>query len=358
MKIPSFYHKKPIFGLDIGSESIKMMQLERKPKKSFVKAFGMISSSSKLIKEGVIVEPAKAAEMVDQLLSSNLHGQLTTNRVAMCVPAGHVFTRVLNLPSLSKNEMRDAVRLEVEQSIPMSTKDIYYHFEATPTADGSQQLIRLEAVPKKIIDSYVEMCDQLGLFLVLIQTNIRADAQLCREYEQVDSSKPYIIIDIGSETIDVGLLDSTLRVTGTVEYGGNSLTKAIASKLKLDQAKAQFIKVNRGLGPHPQQKEVLEAVKPILDEVENEVRRLVRFYSERINKDASISQVLVVGGGANMPGLAEYLTNAMHATVRISSPWISNISFGKLIPPNKTDLPRFLSCAGLALSTESEVTRI
>lgn len=64
----------------------------------------------------------------------------------------------------------------------------------------------------------------------LVQTNIGADAQLCMLYENMATDSPYIIVDVGGDSIDVGILDKTLRVTGTVEEGGNSLTDAIAKK--------------------------------------------------------------------------------------------------------------------------------
>jgi type IV pilus assembly protein PilM len=80
-----------------------------------------------------------------------------------------------------------------------------------------------------------------------------------------------------------------------------------------------------------------------------------RFYQERVHEGGEISQILIVGGGANMPGLGDYLTDAIHVPSRVSSPWNSRVHFGKLEPPEFADLPRFLTCAGLALAREEDV---
>lgn len=355
MKTPLFYHRRPVFGLDIGSQTVKFMQLEKKSNHSLVKAYGSIATDQKIMKSGVITDIPKAAELVDTMLSKNLKGHLSTNRVVMSIPVSHVFTRVLTLPHMSKKELQSAVQLEVEQSVPLATKDLYYDYELTDNGDEDANLVRMVAAPRDIVNSYVDVCDMLGLDLSLVQTNIKADAQLCMEYENLTSDNPYIIMDVGGDSIDVGILDRTLRVTGTVDEGGNSLTQAIAQTLKLSPAKANEIKVNQGIGAGTHQKKVKSAVAPILDNVISEIRRMVRFYNERVKEGSEITQIVIVGGGANMPGLGDYLTDATHIPTTVSSPWGKRISFGKLEPPARVDLPRFLTCAGLALVQDNEV---
>lgn len=354
MKTNLFYHKKPLFGLDIGSQTVKVMQLEDHKSHTVVKAYGSVDSDARIMKDGVVTDSVKAAQLVDNLLASGIHGSLSTNRVAMSVPVSRVFTRVLNLPVMSKKELDSAIQLEVEQAVPISSKDLYFDYETTEIEDSQDTLVRMVAVPKVIIDSYAAVCDLLGLDLSLIQTNIRADAQLCIKYENLGSDSPYVIVDVGGNSIDIGILDRTLRVTGTVDEGGNSLTDAIAKKLHVSAGKAHSIKISHGLNAGMRQEKIRSAVHPILDKVVTEINQIGRFYKERINEGADISQILIVGGGANMPGLSGYLTNATRIPTRVSAPWSKYIQFGNLEPPELADLPRFLTCAGLALAHDEE----
>jgi type IV pilus assembly protein PilM len=355
MKAPLFFHKKPLFGLDIGSQTVKLIQIDAKGNKAQVKAYGFIDTDEKIMKDGVISDVRGAAKLIDQLLAENVIGKLDTNRVAMSVPVSRVYTRVVTLPKMNNKELADAVQLEVEQSVPVPSKNLYFDFETTDIGEPNSQLVRMVAIPKEIVDSYSTVCDLLGLDLALIQTNIRADAQLCMRYEDLESNNPYIILDVGGNAIDIGVIDTTLRITGTVDEGGNSLTAAIAKNLKISEPKAHTLKISQGLSAGKQQVKVKEAVSPILDKVVKEIERMLRFYQERINKGAEISQILIVGGGASMPGLGDYLTNATRIATRVSSPWGDYISFGKLEPPESADLPRYLTCAGSAMADDKDI---
>lgn len=355
MKTPLFYHKKPLFGLDIGSQTVKLIQLEQRAKKAIVKAYGIIDTDEKIMKDGVISDVSGAATLIDQLLSENLIGSLDTNRVAMSVPVSRVYTRVVTLPKMSNKELADAVQLEIEQSVPVPSKNLYFDYETTDTGEPNSQLVRMVAIPKDIVDSYLTVCDLLGLDLALIQTNIRADAQLCMSYEDLESTSPYIILDIGGDSIDIGIIDNTLRITGSVDEGGNSLTGSIAINLNISESKAHTLKISQGISAGKQQAKVKAAVAPILDKVVKEIERMLRFYQERINKGAEISQILIVGGGASMPGIGEYLTDATRIATRVSSPWGDYISFGRLEPPESADLPRYLTCGGSAIARDGDV---
>lgn len=356
-KHQNFYHKRPIFGLDIGSQSIKVMQLEHHNKASRVLGYGSTHTTSTLIKDGVIMQIPETAKLVDKLLSEQLQGKLTTNRVVMGIPVSHVFTRVLTLPKMSKKELEAAVELEVEQSVPLPPKDLYYDFEVTGGLESKDMLVRMVAAPKRIIDSYVQVCELLRLDLALIQTNIEADSQICMLYEDIKHGTPYITIDVGGVSVDVGILDTTLRVTGTVETGGEKFTEAIAKALGVNTTKAQHIKVTKGLNAGADQARIKAALAPELNQVVEEIKRIKKFYLNRVQQGADISQIVITGGGANVPGFGDYLTNATRIPTRVSSPWSSKISFGHLKPPLQADLPRFLTAAGLALAKESEINQ-
>lgn len=358
MKAPLFYHKRPLFGLDIGSQTVKFLQLQARKDKATVLAYGGVATDDKIMKDGVITNIPQAAKLVDNMLANNCKGTLTTNRVVMSIPVSHVYTRVLTMPAMSRKELDSAVQLEVEQAVPVAVKNLYFDYEVTDTGDINNMLVRMVAAPRDIIDSYTAVCDTLGLDLALVQTNIRADAQLCSAYEYTSAESGYLIVDVGGNSIDIGILDTTLRVTGTVDKGGNNFTDAIARELNISRSKAHTLKVTKGIAAGKHQEKVLTAVTPILDEVVKEIKRMNRFYSERIQEGSVPSQILIVGGGANMPGLGDYLTNATRIACRVSSPWGSHISFGKLEPPEHVDLPRYLTCAGLALAKDEQVVGI
>ena len=124
------------------------------------------------------------------------------------------------------------------------------------------------------------------------------------------SDVPTIIIDFGSVSSDISIYDGGLVTSGTVEGGGANFTKAIQEGLSVTSAEAGIIKTK--VRPKPQQTPVRNpgCPRPGAAKIIKEIKRLVRYHSERYGADRPITQVITLGGGANMPGLSEYFTVA------------------------------------------------
>lgn len=352
MKVPNFYQDKPLFGIDIGYDTIKVMQINpAKGKKQVISGYGVATFEPKAIIDGVIQDPESIAKAACNLFDKNLIGSITTRRVNIAVPASHTFTRSMNLPRLSKKDQADAVRLEAEQYIPVPTSELYMDF--TPITEHEKDTDMLAvAVPKKIVDSYTTLTDILGLELVAIETTISAGSRLFLQAEQTDL--PTVLIDLGSLSADITIYDKGLVVTGTVPCGGDSFGAAIADALKVTRQEAHIIKTKYGLGISKKQREITASLQPILDQMIREIRRMIRYYEERSGTQHKISQVVTMGGGANMPGLSEYLTNQLRLAVRMCDPW-QNMDFQGLQPPSRVEKSMYVTVAGLALAQPHEV---
>ncbi len=352
-----FYHDKPIFGLDIGSSSVKAMQMEfdRKNGRMRVLGYGLTNFDNKVMENGVITDYKSMAKPIYQLFSKELVGSIGTRRVVLSIPTAHAFSRILNLPKLNRKALREAVRLEAEQYIPVPIDDLYIDYEQVsdkPDAEGLVEIL-VVAAPKKIVDAYLNLMKMLDLEVVAVETNLSAATRLISLTENKDNI-PTLLIDVGSESIDISVLDKSLRVTGTVTSGGNDFTKAIASQLQIAPNEATAIKAHFGLAVSKHQKSVKIAVTPIIDQLVKEVQRLMRYYSERINDHDHIQQVITMGGGANMPGLSDYLTEQLRLPARQCSPW-QMLSFGDLQPPHDLESSMYITVAGLALVNPREV---
>jgi type IV pilus assembly protein PilM len=81
---------------------------------------------------------------------------------------------------------------------------------------------------------------------------------------------------------------------------------------------------------------------------------MIRYYEERSDTESKIAQVVTMGGGANMPGLSEHLTNLLRIPVRMCDPW-QHLDFGKLQPPNTVEKSMYVTVAGLSLADPKEI---
>jgi type IV pilus assembly protein PilM len=348
-----FYTDKPIFGLDIGRSSLKVMQLDHASGTPEIVGYGTADFDAQALDEGAIVKPDAIAAAMHDLFENSLHGEITTRRVAMALPGYRVFTRSVQLPILGLDELREAVQLEVEQYVPMQLQDLYLDYVSTGgTPDNSN--IFVVAVPKRIVDSYLNLAVKLGLEPILIEPSTTANARFFARDKHSDMAS--IIIDFGSLSATISIYDKTIVATSTVSAGGLVFTEAIRNELGISHEEAGNIKTKFGLDVSKYQKKVQTALEPSLDKIVTEIRRMLRYYEEHYGNKGGVGQIVTLGGGANMPGLSEYLTNSLKVPVRTHEhPWAIFKYDHDLHMPIEADRLMYATVAGVSLLDPKKV---
>lgn len=351
-----FYHDKPLFGIDIGYSTIKVMQTKchghKDNKQREIVGYGVGSFDSVAVKDGVIVDYESIAKSFVDLFKNNIVGKITTRRVAITIPATRAYTRTLHLPVIDNDQLGEAVMLEMEQYIPVQSSDLYIDYVVINRNDKEIEILAV-AVPKKIIESHTTLIRLLGLEPVAIDTSILAAGRLF-EKEDEHRDVPAVIIDFGSMSADITIHDKTIIVTGTIPCGGDIFTDLIMEKLGVAREEAHLIKTKYGVSKSKKQAEILDALKPSLDQLTKEIRRMIRYHEERSGANEKIGQVVTMGGGANMPGLSEYLTSVMRTPVRMCDPW-QNFTLHRLQPPSTIEKSMYVTVAGLSIIEPKEL---
>lgn len=351
-----FYHDKPLFGLDIGHGSLKVMQIspESAGGKSVPKlqGYGTFAFDGAAIDDGVIVKPEIIAEALQKLFAGHLTGDITTRRVALTIPSYRTFTRAINLPKLATKDLASAVENEAANYVPVPLDQMYLDWEVIKVENDVQDLLAV-AVPRKIVDSYIELCRLVNLEPVLIETTMHAAAKLMTRDKNGDV--PTMIIDFGSQSSDISLSErQKILVLGTVAGGGESFSHAIEKALGVSFEAAGIIKNKYGLGVSKKQKEIVAALDTTLAPIIKEIRRMLRYYDDHFAGHEPIGQIVILGGGANMPGLGDYLTSELRIPTRTCDPW-QYFSANRLQLPGIADKSMFSTAAGLSLIKASEV---
>lgn len=348
-----FYKDRPLFGMDIGSSSIKVMQLEAiNGQQPSALGYGVAEFDSTFIKNGVLDNLEGIASSIYNLFNNAIIGKISTRRVALSLPAAYASSRIISLPkSIDLKDIPDVVTNEIQSYLPSQIGELYSDYsilEGTKT----QHHILTAAAPKRIIDSYMNLAAILNLEVVAIEPTTGASNRL---FGYTDKHKtPSVLIDFGALSTDITIYDQNLVVTGTVDGGGNQHTKAIQQALEVTDKEAYIIKTKYGLNRSKRQSEIREAIKPFLDELTKEVRRMIRYYEERVSEQGKkIGQIITLGGGSNMPGLSDFLTEALRLPVRTYDPW-STILFDKVTPPDTVSQSQYATAAGLALTNQKE----
>lgn len=347
-----FYKDKPLFGLDIGFSTMKVMQSEPGTKQRTIVGYGVGGFDSNAVKEGVIIDFKSMADSAKKLFEQNIVGEINTRRVALSVPASKTYTRTINLPPIKDDEIADAVRLEAEQYIPIPLDDLYLDYLVIENTDKGIELLAV-AAPKKIIDSQIKLALILGLEPIGFDTSILAAARLFQRQDD-HSEIPAVLVDFGSTSTDITVHDKSVIVTSTIPRGGDVFTEAISKALNISNEEAHVVKSKYGIGKSKKQTVILNALKPSVDQLAKEIQRMIRYHEERSVSKEKIGQIIAMGGGANMPGLSDYLTNAIRLPVRTCQP-LQNFHLGKLRPPSALEKSIYVTVAGLSLINPEEL---
>ena len=339
-----FYKDKPIIGLDISQTGIKVMSVD--PKKWLVQGYGSLDLDPAKVQASLDdPDDTYLTESIATLLNDNVIGNLGSDHVVVGLPTSRTFSRTFSIPASEESKIAGAVEIEVDQYIPIPVNSLYVDYQIIDRS-GDQLTVGMSAVPSGLVDSCIGAVRAAGLTPILAEPSINSVARVIEATEEGHLTT--LIVDMGPASTDIAVLDNgAIRVTGSVGIGGNTFTLDIAKKMNIALENAHQLKVLNGLNTGPRQAKIAAALKPSLQRIATEIRKVIRYYNERLNNDRNIQQVLIVGGGANVPGIGEYFTNELVMPVRVASPW-QKLDFGSLQQPNKQFRPRYITVAGLA----------
>lgn len=348
MRVPLVYRDAPEFGFDIGTHTVKVVQLRRHGKTTEVQGYGYCSFPADAVAEGIVVDPEKMAEAVKPLLGKLSYGSITAKRIVIGLPNGKVFIRSLTLPPMNAADLSQAVHYEVEQYVPVPLADLYIDYEVIPEAEtkDGQITVLMTAAPRAIIDSYIQLFDKLGLQIAAIEASMTAVVRAL--LHSGDATRSTLVMDIASDTSDLTIYHNYTPIIGSVAVGGEQYTKTLQTALGVTPKQANDIKVKFGIAPSGMREKVFGALEPQLQQVAKEARRMVKFYQERNEKQLKVESIVIAGGSAGMPGMAEYFQAELGLPLTVANPW-KNLLSKKMQPVDKKEAPMYTTAIGLAM---------
>lgn len=346
-----FHKDKPIIGLDISQTGIKVMAINAK--KWQVLGYGSVDLDPSKIQTSLDKADNYLIENIRSLLKSKIVGSLPSSQVVLGVPTARTFSRTFTLPTSVEKNLKDAVAIEAEQYIPIPVNSLYIDYEVIERTKDTLTIVMC-AVPRVLVDSTITTIENIGLSVMMVEPGVNAVARVLEATEEGHLTS--VIIDIGPASTDIAILDGSIRVTGSTNIGGNTFTLDIAKKLGVSLENAHQLKVLNGLSSGPRQQKISASLRPSLQRIVIETKKVIRYYNERLSEEAKIEQILIVGGGSNVPGIGDYFTNELVMPARVASPW-QQLDFGKLPQPAKQFRSRYITVAGLASVNSKRIWR-
>jgi type IV pilus assembly protein PilM len=333
-------------GLDIGSRSIKLIELGFEGNSVGLVAAGSISTPPKTLGLAQPADSESIAQAIKRLIKET---GVKSKEVHIALPESKVFTRVIEVPALSQRELTSAIQWEAEQYIPLPLDQVNLDFtvlrDAAATGVNKMEVL-LVAAPKTLVDNYLSILESAELSPASAETEVIATTRaLTRSVPNVHS---VMIVSLGALTTDVAIVrNGILTFTRALAAGGDAFTRALAESLDFNLTQAEEYKRAYGVEPDKLEGKIAAAAKPITDTIVDELKRALIFYQEKY-KEEHVQLVLLSGGSARMPGLVVYLAQLLGVEVQLANPWVG-IAWAPRFNVLTTEGPNFCVAVGLAL---------
>lgn len=336
---------KRLFGLDIGSESIKAVEVASLKNELKLLAADSVPSPSHGLTSESTLDQKLIVEAIKKLVET---AKIDTKLVNVSLPESKVFTRVIEMPILSDNELSSAIKWESEQYIPLPVASVSLDWEILHRDKEKNKMdVLLVGAPVDLVTKYQKILEMAGLESVFMETEIIASSRALLEVLKPTSA---IIIDIGASITNLGVFQGgILVVTYSIPTGGMALTRTIAQEFGFEIPQAEEYKKTYGLTEGVLEGKIAAAIKPVLNVILTEVKKAISFYQAKNFQDRQPRRIILSGGSAKLPELAVFFTQELGIEAEIANPWGKIKADENLFKSQLENLPLYSVATGLAL---------
>lgn len=327
------------FGLDIGSSSIKLIQVKKEDGGLVLERAGEVQTPVPLSDANTDKQMKSLATAVKDLKEDS---GVTTKKTAVSLPESKVVSRLKWFPQMKENEIRSALRFEAETFIPYPLDKVQLDYQIVNKDDDGRVLVFVAAAPKDIVNKYVDLGKRTNLDLVALETPAVALAR----FFSIDQL-PTLIVDMAyNHSYFVACKAGQVYLTRTVPIGAKGFARAISLSLGLDEEEAESYRRAYGFQEDQLEGKVQKAMEPVWEKYVAKVKNTLLSFKEDWGQDVEV--IVLTGGGVMMPDFSEELTRTLGTEVQVAQPF-ADVKI-KNEPPFdiKKEGPRFAVAMGLA----------
>jgi len=318
------FGSKSIVGLDVGSSSIKAVELKKGRGGLEVAHLALEALAPDIVVDSMIVDSGTVSTAISKLFADH-----QIKNVATAVSGHSVIVKKISLPSMSDAELAETIEKEAAQHIPFDLADVNLDYQILSEDEGQPHMdVLLVAVKKDKILNYTNVLSMAGKTPAIVDIDALA-LQNCYEYNYEPSPNQVVaLLNLGASVMNINIVKGTTPLfPRDVSVGGHQYTDSLQKELDLSFDDAESLKLGRKVGTVSE-----DAKTPILQQVTEiivlEIQKTFDFFRASAAGE-HIEKILVAGGSSKVPGLLEALRQEFSLPVEILNP------FQRIAPPTE-----------------------
>ncbi len=324
-----FFRSENILGLDIGFETLKLVELKKNGKNVSLIGSAETPLTEKIMEKDRFKNKAAVATMIKEACRKAMPGAISAKKVVTALPETFVFSKTVKMPKMTREEYSKAIIAEAAQYLPIPVEEVYMDFQVLINhPEDSLADVLIVAAPRKLVDDYVELCKLAGMRLTALETKPIAIGRAVAQEEKLEG---LIITEIGSEVTRLSIWDGNqIRLSTAVSVGKNQIFESLGIfKNSKDEPK----KLNK-----EDLAELKEAATPIIEGILS----AIKYHQNRDYKPTPIKKLILCGSGANIINIDKFFKEETKIECISLSPKLNGGALG----------PEYMTAFGLALRDE------
>ena len=333
--------KNHLVGLDIGSNAIKIAEIEHGKSGRTLKNLGIVNISPEFLEDGAIKDTQAVADLIKKLFKKH---RVKEKRVAISVGGYSIIVKRINVQTMTEEELLETIHYEAEQYIPFDINDVNLDFQILGENQNNknQMSVLLVAAKKDLIEDYINLVETAGRQANIIdvdafalQNAFEASYRPEEDSTEEETGEVVALIEIGAEKTSLNILKgSSSLFMRDISLGCSQISLQIAAQIDCSIEEAEEIKT--GKLQDMLAGEDLESILSVFSaEWTTEVRRAFDFFYSSFGEN-DISRIILSGGGANVETVRNMLAAETEVPVEIINP------FGNLAINHSKFDPAFL----------------
>ncbi len=343
-----FFPKKMV-GIDIGTDSLKVVEISRSGNGRTLENYAQVLSSS-FDKESFLSGQEGNHLLSDEVIPRALKAVLAESRIKtkaaiFSIPDFYTFCTSFEIPPMVEKEIPNAIRYNASQYVTLPISEVTLDWQVTPVTPGdktSSLRVFLIAVPNQVVQEYQTMARMADLEIYALETEVLGITRSLIK----NNKKTVCLVDIGVQSSTINIVDKGfLKKSYSFNFNSGQLARIVSSVLGVDLEKAEQIKNKEGLlyGRQDMVKTLYLLMDPLLIELKSVCAEFLQ------SEQRQVDEVYLTGGTANLPGLREYFAASLKKNV-----YIPNCFSEFLYPPILEESlramsPSFSAAVGVAL---------
>lgn len=354
--------KTEMFAVDISDCAIKVLKLKKKHNFFKVEFLNEIEIQPGVVDGGVIKNEEVLTGLIKKSLTTLPGKKIRLKDVIISLPEEKSFLEVIQMPQMSREELKTAVLYQAENYIPLPIDQVYLDFKIIDTnlQNNDHLDVLLIAMPKIIIDSYLLCFKKADLNPVVLEVESQAIVRALVKNES--STTPLILVNYGKKNSNIIIFSGkSIKFTSSVTASSNQITEAIAKALNISEEQAEKIKLNYSLlkkDENEESKKIYNIIYPVLTELVVQIKKYLTFYNDHnfhehnndLVDNKSNGKIILSGGGSNLKGLAEFISKEILIKTEIGDVFSNlNLKENNFFPISKEKKSSFCTVIGLAI---------